>query len=723
MRRKLYTGRARAANDRGGNEIPAAELAQLWSCFLDEELKLARSKLCLADVQDMLERGETPRFNTLVPRTVSGEELANISEWCDKYRAQLVADLGAPLASVQNTLAGQASANHLENVDLQEQMRAELKAQICQLAPAATKRLVVNRHAFVTVDEGVAKYFLEDGGVWACCDAAPVEGRKYCKLVYVEQQKIGEPGVYYCAGQGTHKAGELHNWSTLVRVKTAEECVKPALPKSLHAIGGQKAKVVSENGDTLRVKAPTFGDKIFGVARGFVEFLPPDVDMPAAAGPPREEVRNYDELTSAAGTAIQTGLQLQYGDPDKALKIEPELKVAPSAAPPSTTRRRQASGSSTSNAKPREPAPRPPAQISDEDLRKEIENGHRKDYMSPEQAAAIFEFCKGRVDDAVRLKLGQWKTQSKQAPKLIFADKDADGWFPQYQFGALAKEDFHQRISDITGTPLQPLLQKLNHDYGVELNNIVVNCFKLLCAYLSSHKDQPGSKESQNGKFETEDSVFNFSVGATRHLCFIKDSPAKGLWGNKSREDLQKLGIEIFKEVTLADNSLNVMTGRVNCATLHMMPMEKSKGEPCELRFSVTCRAAKRLLVNLLLREFQIFKQSRGWEKLALPEPQPEPEERKRARLEAAPAEKKRRKTTGKKTTASASQEEAVDPPPFPHIVPGVGETVRALEAGDTVKVLTGPWAGEVRIVSEAKADSYEVDEKWFERSQLEFQF
>ena len=53
----------------------------------------------------------------------------------------------------------------------------------------------------------------------------------------------------------------------------------------------------------------------------------------------------------------------------------------------------------------------------------------------------------------------------------------------------------------------------------------------------------------------------------------------------------------------------------------------------------------------------------------------------------------------------------------------GAGETVRALEAGDTVKVLTGLWAGEVRIVSDAKADSYEVDEQWFERSQLEFQF
>ena len=55
--------------------------------------------------------------------------------------------------------------------------------------------------------------------------------------------------------------------------------------------------------------------------------------------------------------------------------------------------------------------------------------------------------------------------------------------------------------------------------------------------------------------------------------------------------------------------------------------------------------------------------------------------------------------------------------------IPDAIETVRALEAGDTVKVFTSPWAGEVRIVSEAKADSYEVDEQWFERSQLEFQF
>ena len=70
---------------------------------------------------------------------------------------------------------------------------------------------IINRHAFVTVKEGVSKYFLDDGGVRTCCDDAPVEGRKYCKLVYVEQEKIGEPGVYYCTGQGTQKAAELQN--------------------------------------------------------------------------------------------------------------------------------------------------------------------------------------------------------------------------------------------------------------------------------------------------------------------------------------------------------------------------------------------------------------------------------------------------------------------------------------------------------------------------------
>ena len=47
--------------------------------------------------------------------------------------------------------------NHEENVRLHQQNCYEIKAQIAQLV-GPPKRLVVNRHAFVAVDEGVTRY-------------------------------------------------------------------------------------------------------------------------------------------------------------------------------------------------------------------------------------------------------------------------------------------------------------------------------------------------------------------------------------------------------------------------------------------------------------------------------------------------------------------------------------------------------------------------------------
>ena len=135
-----------------------------------------------------------------------------------------------------------------------------------------------------------------------------MEGRAYCRLVHVEQQKIGEPGVFYCTGgQCTQilKADELHSWTTRVRVKTAEACVKPALPKTLQVIGGQTAIVVSEDGDLLRVRAAAFGDKIFSVRRSFVEFLPPDAEVPAPAerlAPPEPQPELKRDRPDAAPT-------------------------------------------------------------------------------------------------------------------------------------------------------------------------------------------------------------------------------------------------------------------------------------------------------------------------------------------------------------------------------------------------------------------------------------
>ena len=88
----------------------------------------------------------------------------------------------------------------------------------------------------------------------------------------------------------------------------------------------------------------------------------------------------------------------------------------------------------------------------------------------------------------------------------------------------LAKEDYDKIMSSIVGTPVQPLLQKMNHDFGVDLTNFVINCCETLADYLASHKDQAMSLESSSGKFETEASVFNYSLGADRGLCFIKDT-------------------------------------------------------------------------------------------------------------------------------------------------------------------------------------------------------
>jgi hypothetical protein len=76
--------------------------------------------------------------------------------------------------------------------------------------------------------------------------------------------------------------------------------------------------------------------------------------------------------------------------------------------------------------------------------------------------------------------------------------------------------------------------------------------------------------------------------------------------------------------------------------------MEMSEGKPDELRFSITGKAARRLLVNLLLREYKIYKQGGAWETAALPEPAPEgPRERDLGGGQSP--RKKRRKVGGGK--------------------------------------------------------------------------
>ena len=134
--------------------------------------------------------------------------------------------------------------------------------------------------------------------------------------------------------------------------------------------------------------------------------------------------------------------------------------------------------------------PQPAVQrLSDDELRAQIRQGLRGDYMPETQATELLAFCKEKLPCAERITTGRFRQKSKQAPKVFCADKDGDGWFPQYQFANMAKEDYNKLMSPIAGTPLQPLLQKLSADFGVDVNHVAINCYPRLDAYIPSHKD------------------------------------------------------------------------------------------------------------------------------------------------------------------------------------------------------------------------------------------
>ena len=250
---------------------------------------------------------------------------------------------------------------------------------------------------------------------------------------------------------------------------------------------------------------------------------------------------------------------------------------------------------------------------TENELKRKIASGLKEDFMSPEEAQALCEFCKELLPEATRIHTGQFKILSKQAPKLFCYDVDADGWSPQYKFADMAPVDYHLQHSAINGTPLQGLVQRVKETYGADVNHIVINCYPFFSAYIPTHKDQPLSLKSLSNKYETNDDVFIYSLGADRWLCFVKDTGAKQLWGRKLRSEM-----DILSEVKTSHNSMYVLSGHVNQSCLHAQPMEHSENKPEELRFSITCRVARRLKVNTRLGKYEHFN-GKKWETRDLP--------------------------------------------------------------------------------------------------------
>ena len=241
-------------------------------------------------------------------------------------------------------------------------------------------------------------------------------------------------------------------------------------------------------------------------------------------------------------------------------------------------------------------------------------NGLRLAFLPLPAAADLLEFCKSKLSDACRIHTGQFKTLSRQAAKLFCYDVDAEGWAPQYKFADMAPKDYHLRHSGIRSTPLEHLVRHVCEAYGVEVNHIVINCYPSKADYIPSHKDQPLSTASASNRYETKESVFVYCLGAERPLCFLRDDGGKQLWGKKLRSEM-----DILCELKTVHNSLYRLTGPVNEACLHCVPVEPSEGKAEELRFSITLRGAHRLKVNAEQGTYMSFN-GKKWETRDLPQ-------------------------------------------------------------------------------------------------------
>ena len=542
MRQVLYTGKHRAADGRGG---PVAEsqsrdgkpgLIQLWPQYLDAEFAAAKPTLTMPDVRCMIEQVATPRYHNMDSRPLADAEVEVIKAWYDAALSEQTARLGTQLATVQNGIAAQASAHHEQNVDLHLQnarriddMRAATGAQIKQLLPQAAKRTIINRHAFARAEMG-CYYQSEGGGIARCTDAAPVAGRQYFQLVFVEQQKIDEPHMYYCTDVGPKHINDLHHWSMVVRVKQAEECTKPTLPKRLHAIQGHTAAVINEAGDDLQIQLGA-GGKTYSSKRACVEFLHPETAVPAAQG------------RAPPGISDEELLQEIEAPPKKRRTSKQVAPVLESSVSVDEANR--------------------PLTLEGEVL-EQINGGLYEGFLDPGLQKELLEYLEEQLrnDEPYAVTMAGPRPFVLKHKKLMFGTL-SDGMVPIYNFG-LVYEDLRKT------KPMPPLLQRVAEQVERAFqqlpNNCVVNIYPSGGDEISPHQDQRFSEGK--GRFESKQSVFIIRLGATRPLA------------------MHTLDGQETKEFQLQSGDLYKLTGFVNTHFQHSVPAV----ENCDLCITLSFR-------------------------------------------------------------------------------------------------------------------------------------
>jgi len=128
----------------------------------------------------------------------------------------------------------------------------------------------------------------------------------------------------------------------------------------------------------------------------------------------------------------------------------------------------------------------------------------------------------------------------------------------------------------------------------------------------------------------------------------LRDHGGEKLWGKKLRSEM-----DICYELMTRGNSHYRLTGPVNEASLHGMPVEPYEGEPEEMRYSITMRRVARLAANLQLGEYRAFN-DKTWQTRGLPS---KSSDATAPRANATPAERapKRRKLDSERGIATTS--------------------------------------------------------------------
>ena len=316
---------------------------------------------------------------------------------------------------------------------------------------------------------------------------------------------------------------------------------------------------------------------------------------------------NYDELTSTAGTAIQTGLELQYGDPDK--ELENELDLQDECKRTACKRSAAELGEPTVQSKRREfkkmehrlqeEAGVEVWTINDEFEvvealsaklpRALVEEKHYyPQFLTPEGAEALKE-CLVAERAPYLVKYNEaWRSSVKSRPKCNMAEP-VDGKWPAYKWGQV-NDDLP--LIEIPPPLVQNLARRLEahfgHPRGFLNSPMATYYFDGKNQYLVNHQDKSHSCES-TGKIESAAPIYNLSLGAPRNFVIANLNSL----GKTKRADMQ-----IYMDIRMLSGDLVVLSPRMNMELCHGVPEEPEA--PAGLRISLVFRHCTKYWIRQL---------------------------------------------------------------------------------------------------------------------------